>query len=104
MKEFTYSVQKRSFFFFNEEVYKQTDGIAIGSPLGSVFADIFKAELENTIAPILRKYLSFWKRCANDTICFVNIGTIDYIITILNNFNPNITFTSEVEKDCKLPF
>ena len=30
--------------------------------------------------------------------------TINYITTILNNIDPNITFNYEVEKDCKLPF
>ena len=35
---------------------------------------------------------------------FVKIGTINYITKILNNFDPNIKFTYEVEKECKLPF
>ena len=30
--------------------------------------------------------------------------TINYITTILNNFDLNITFNYEIEKDCKLPF
>ena len=38
------------------------------------------------------------------TICFEEIRTINYMTTILNNFDPNITFTYEVEEDCKLPF
>ena len=40
-------------FTFNEEVYKQTDGVTMGSPLGPVFADIFMVELENNIVPVL---------------------------------------------------
>ena len=48
--------------------------------------------------------LSLWKRHVDDIICFIKIGTINYIATILNSFDPNITFTYEVEKDCKLPF
>ena len=46
----------------------------------------------------------FQKRYVDDTIYFVKIGTINYIITVLNNFDPNITFTYEVEKYCRLPF
>ena len=61
-------------------------------------------ELENNIVPVLQKNLSFWKRFVDDTLCFVKIGTINYITTILNDFDPNITFTIEVEKNCKLPF
>ena len=56
------------------------------------------------IVPVLQEKLSLWKRYVDDTICFVKIGTINYITKILNNFDPNIKFTYEVEKDCKLPF
>ena len=35
---------------------------------------------------------------------FENIITGNFITKILNNFDPNIKFTHEVEKDCKLPF
>ena len=48
--------------------------------------------------------MTFWKQYVDDAICFVKIGTINYITTILNNFDRNITFTYEVGKDCKLPF
>ena len=78
--------------------------MAVGSPLGPVLADIFTVELKNNIAPVLQEYLSFWKQYADDTICFVKIGAINYITKILNNFDPNIKFSYEVEKDCKLPF
>ena len=61
-------------------------------------------ETENTIIPSLREYMSFWKRYIDDSISFVKIGTNSYIITILNNFDPNITFTYEIEKVCKLLF
>ena len=76
----------------------------MGSPLGPVFTDIFMVELENNIVPVLGENLSLWKRYVDDTICFVKIGTINYIKTILNNFDLNITFTYEVEKDYKLSF
>ena len=76
----------------------------MGSPLGPAFTDIFMVELENNIVPVLGENLSLWKRYVDDTICFVKIGTINYIKTILNNFDLNITFTYEVEKDYKLSF
>ena len=76
----------------------------MGSPLGPVLTDIFMVELENNIVPVLGGNLSLWKRYVDDTICFVKIGTINYIKTILNNFDLNITFTYEVENDYKLSF
>ncbi|VDP40779.1 unnamed protein product [Schistosoma margrebowiei] len=35
-------------FQFNNTIYRQTDGVAMGSPLGPVLADIFMANLERT--------------------------------------------------------
>ena len=96
MKEMLIICTKNVDFTFNEEVYKQTDGVVMGSPLGPVLADIFMVELENNIVPVLQENLSFWKQYVHDNICFVKIEAINYITTILNNFDPNITFTYEV--------
>ena len=75
----------------------------MGSPLGPAFGDIFMLELENNIVPVVWENLSFCKQNVDDTICFVKMGTINCVTTIFNNFDPNITFTYEVEKGCKLP-
>ena len=50
---------KNFHFTFNEEVYKQTDGVAMGSLLGPVIADIFMVELENNIVPVLQEIWVF---------------------------------------------
>ena len=78
--------------------------MAIGSPLGPVLADIFMVELENTLVPTLTDYMKFWKRYADDTICFVKMGSVEDIVLILNSFDANIQFTYEKEKKCRLPF
>ena len=67
----------------------------MGSLLGSVLADIFMVELKNNIAGLLQENLSLLKQYVDDTICFVKIGTINYITKIFNNFDANITFTYE---------
>ena len=38
-------------FSFNNEIYIQTDGVAMGSPLGPVIANILMVELETTLVP-----------------------------------------------------
>ena len=41
---------KESFFVFNDKFYKQIDGVAMGSPLGPVLANIFMCNFEKKIA------------------------------------------------------
>ena len=79
MKEMLIFCTRNVHFTFNEEVYQQTDGVAMRSPLAPVLEDIFMVELENNIIPGLQENLSFWKRYVDDTICFVKIGIINYI-------------------------
>ena len=68
---------------FESRTSVQTDGVAMGSPLGPVLADIFMMELENSLAPNMTKYIMYWKQYVDDTICFVNIGTTEFIISVL---------------------
>ena len=39
----------------NNEIYVQNDGVAMGSPLGLILANVFTVELENTLVP--RKHI-----------------------------------------------
>ena len=61
-------------------------------------------QLENSLLPNLTKYITFWKRYVDDTICFVKKGIAEFIISVLNSFDKNIQFTFEVENDETIPF
>ena len=67
----------------------QTDGVAMGSPLGLVLAESFIIEFENLLLPNLTKYITFWKQYVDDTIGFVKIGITEIIISVLNSFDKN---------------
>ena len=49
MKELLLLCTKIVHFTFNNDIYQQCDGVAMGSPLGPVIAGIFMVELERTI-------------------------------------------------------
>ena len=51
---------------FNGDIYLQTDGFAMGFPLGSVLAGIFMVHLERSLVPVLEDQLIFWKRYAEN--------------------------------------
>ena len=62
MKEMLLLCTKDVHFLFENEIYRQTDGVAMGSPLGRILAGIFMVELEATIVPTLGNLLRKWNK------------------------------------------
>ena len=89
---------------YNYDIYIQRDGVAIGSPLGPVLAGILMVNLERSLVPKLNVYINFWRRYVDDTITFVKIGSVEYLLSVLSNFHPKIKFTYEMEVESKLAF
>ena len=99
MKELLILFTKNVHFTFNNETYIQVDGVAMGSPLGPVLANIFMVELETFVIPNLNKKVKLWKRFVDDIFCLARLEYIDNILLALNSFHKNIKFTFEIEKD-----
>ena len=78
-------------FTFKSRKYVQTDGVALGSPLGPVFM----IEIENSLLPNLTKYIT-WSWFVDDTVCFLKIGSPEFVISVLNRFGKNIYLYSSV--------
>ena len=90
-------------FSFNGQLYKQVDGVAMGSPLGPVLANIFVGYLEHCIPeenlPLL------YNRFVDDSFAiFNNEGEAESFHNKLNSLHPNLKFTMESEQDGELPF
>ena len=104
MKEMLLLCTKNVHFSCNYDIYIQRNGVAMGSCLGPVFAGIFMVNLERSLVPKLNVYINFWRHYVDDTITFVKIGYIEYLLSALNNFHPKIKFTYEMEVDSKVAF
>ena len=93
MKELLLLCTKNTHFTFNNEIYQQCDGVAMGSRLGPVIAGIFMVELKNLLIPNLMEHMSPWKRYVDDTIAVIKLSSIEHVLSILNSFHQNNEFT-----------
>ena len=104
MKQLLTLCTKNVHFTYDNKVYQQNDGVAIGSPLGPVLSGIFMIELENRLVLILNESTTLWRRFVDDAVTFVKNDSIAYVLDQLNSFHEQIQFTYEVEHNNKLPF
>ena len=84
---------KELLFLFDGEYYYQTDGVAMGSPLGPSLANLFMSYHEQ-----------IWLDVDDIFILGENIEHIVKFKEYLNSKHQNINFTSELECNGKLPF
>ena len=91
-------------FKFNNEIYIQCDGVAIGLLLGLLLANIFIISLKYNTLPKLEVHLRNWKGSMDDTFTYVLLDKIDMILHELNSYHPNKKFTYELESYNKLAF
>ena len=95
-----------SHFLFDGKFYDQIDGVAMGSPLGPVLANLFMAHHEKDwISGFQSSTISFYKRYVDDIFCLMeNEVEAKKFLDYLNNQHSNIKFTMEIEVDKKIPF
>ena len=104
MKKLLTICTKNVHFHFNNNIYIQIDGVAMGSPLGPVLANIFMVKLENVLVPKLNDRVKKWRCFADDTFVYVKRGSIEYVLFIQNLFHNNTKFTNEQENNNRLSF
>ena len=84
-------------FTFNAKIYKQIDGVSIGSPLETLLANILKTELEKDIIQKLvdKAFIKYYIRCVDATLLLVKDEVIDPIFKELNSHNKHIKLLTD---------
>ena len=92
-------------FIFDGKVFVQTDGVAMGSPLGPLLANFFLSHVEKNLVQLDMDYSPIvYRRYVDDT--FLVFREPSHVSRCLDYFNSlcELSFTSEVAVNKSLPF
>ena len=90
-------------FSFDDKIYRQTDGVAMGSPLGPALANIFVGFYEKKTPE--EEYPRMYFRFVDDVFSyFANQSKSVEFFERLNGLHEALRFTQEGEQECSLPF
>ena len=90
----------------NGDVYKQIDGVSMGSPLGVLFANTYMSHLETNVLPTIADDDKPIVYCRYIDDIFLLVRNIKTLHSIKEKFETNsvLKFTFEIEKCKKLPY
>ena len=96
----------KTIFSLNGHLYKQIDGVSMGSPLGPTLANIIMTEFEQEIVKRLINsgLIRFYNRCVDDTLIHMRPSDVQLILTKFNSFHPNLQFTVDELSDNDIHF
>ncbi|XP_068720552.1 uncharacterized protein [Montipora capricornis] len=93
-----------TYFTFHGEFYKQKKGAAMGSPISPVVANLYMEQFESRALDTAPTPPTMWYRYVDDTMAKIHENAVDSFSEHLNSIDQHIQFTSEQEKDGRIPF
>lgn len=90
-------VLTKNYFQFDDRMYHQVQGTAMGTKMAPAYANIFMAELEEKLLQDYHTQPVIWKRYIDDVFCIWpgDQDDLKEFIDYLNNSHPTIKFTYE---------
>ena len=98
---------KESFFSFDNSLYRQTDGVAMGSSLGPTLANAFLCHYEKEwldSCPIEFKPKLYKRYVDNSFVVFHPRDNVKKFADYMNTKHPNVRFTFEIEDQNRFSF
>ena len=95
LKKLLLDAYQKTAFFFNGKIYKQTDGVSMGSSLGPVLANIIMIQMESEIVKPLESkgVIKHYMRYVDDTLVLIKPENIETVLRKFNSFHNNLHFT-----------
>ena len=90
-------------FSFNNVIYRQIDGVAMGSPLGPALANIFVGYYESLLFRRVKKPPMYYRYVYDTFAIFDSENDSDEFVYQLNSLHPTLRFTFEKEVNPSLP-
>ncbi|CAF3386823.1 unnamed protein product [Rotaria sp. Silwood2] len=93
-------------FRFQNKIYKQIDGVAMGSPLAPILANLWLQRIEQKLNRFSKNRPIIWLRYVDDIFCLFDIpkAKILEFHSRINKWHKNLKFTIEMESNKTLPF
>ncbi|XP_026746572.1 uncharacterized protein LOC113507847 [Trichoplusia ni] len=95
---------KSGYFLWRGDFYLQIDGVAMGSPLAPVVANIFMEWFEEKALESANVKPRYWWRYVDDIFAVVAWDALKDLTSHLNRVHAKVEVTIEEEKEGKLPF
>ena len=91
-------------FSFKNIMFRQIDGVAMGSPLGPALANIVVGDYEYKLFASNSKTVLYQKYVVDILSIFTTEKQCNQFFAVLNSLHPSLRFAVEKEKDRMLPF
>ena len=101
-------ILNQNYFQYNDKFYKPNSGVAMGSPLSSIMAEIFLQHFEQRIIKFLLedKRILYYNRYVDDIFMIYNHSKItpQQILEQFNTQNKNLKFTMNEEVNSQISY
>ena len=96
---------RSTYFTFQDRLYEQQEGAAMGSPISPIVANLFMEDFERRAIESSPHPPCFWRRFVDDTFTIIYTAHKESFLQHLNSIDDHIQFTSEDQRpDGSMPF
>lgn len=99
-----FCMKNANYFTYKEKFYEQIDGCPMGSPISPAIANFILNKLLDYVCSKLSFQPKLLVKYVDDLLMICPKNLVNEILNLFNSFHTNIQFTTEEEKDKKIPY